>query len=99
MVMQEKTVATELEMVSWYLVELCLTEYSMVKFCPSQLAAAAVYTALNTLGKEATWGPALQRHSGYSESQLKYVCNAPLMPLFRLLFCQVLHCQSSLTSP
>jgi hypothetical protein len=76
MVMQEKTVATELEMVSWYLVELCLTEYSMVKFCPSQLAAAAVYTALNTLGKEATWGPALQRHSGYTESQLKYVCNA-----------------------
>ncbi|CAM6036102.1 unnamed protein product [Sphagnum compactum] len=68
---EEKTVATELEMVSWYLVELCLTEYSMVKFCPSQLAAAAVYTALNTLAKEATWGPALQRHSGYTESQLK----------------------------
>jgi hypothetical protein len=98
MVMQEKTVATELEMVSWYLVELCLTEYSMVKFCPSQLAAAAVYTALNTLAKETTWGPALQKHSGYTESQLKYVCNAPFMPFFRLIFCIVLHCQSSLTS-
>ncbi|CAM6044825.1 unnamed protein product [Sphagnum compactum] len=60
----------ELEMVSWYLVELCLTEYSMVKFCPSHLAAAAVYTAQNTLARKPCWGPALQEHSGYSEAQL-----------------------------
>jgi hypothetical protein len=67
---EEKAVATELEMVSWYLVELCLTEYSMVKFCPSHLAAAAVYTAQNTLARKPCWGPALQQHSGYSEAQL-----------------------------
>ncbi|CAK9191245.1 unnamed protein product [Sphagnum troendelagicum] len=60
----------ELEMVSWYLVELCLTEYSMVKFCPSHLAAAAVYTAQNTLARKPCWGPALQQHSGYTEAQL-----------------------------
>ncbi len=69
---QENAVATELEMVSWYLVELCLTEYSMVKFCPSHLAAAAVYTAQNTLARKPCCGPALQQHSGYSEAQLKY---------------------------
>ncbi|KAH8975113.1 hypothetical protein BDL97_01G139500 [Sphagnum fallax] len=67
---EEKAVATELEMVSWYLVELCLTEYSMVKFCPSHLAAAAVYTAQNTLARKPCWGPALQQHSGYTEAQL-----------------------------
>ncbi|CAK9255858.1 unnamed protein product [Sphagnum jensenii] len=60
----------ELEMVSWYLVELCLTEYSMVKFSPSHLAAAAVYTAQNTLARKPCWGPALQQHSGYTEAQL-----------------------------
>jgi hypothetical protein len=69
---EEKAVATELEMVSWYLVELCLTEYSMVKFSPSHLAAAAVYTAQNTLARKPCWGPALQQHSGYTEAQLMY---------------------------
>ncbi|KAH9565063.1 hypothetical protein CY35_04G058300 [Sphagnum magellanicum] len=69
---EEKAEVLQLEMLSWYLVELCLTEYSMVKFCPSQVAAAAVYMALNILVRETCcWGPALQLHSGYTESQLK----------------------------
>ncbi|KAH8964237.1 hypothetical protein BDL97_04G055500 [Sphagnum fallax] len=69
---EEKADALQLEMLSWYLVELCLTEYSMVKFCPSQVAAAAVYMALNILVRETCcWGPALQLHSGYTKSQLK----------------------------
>ncbi len=75
--MQEKADVLQLEMLSWYLVELCLTEYSMVKFCPSQVAAAAVYMALNILVRETCcWGPALQLHSGYTESQLKYVISS-----------------------
>ncbi|CAM6072331.1 unnamed protein product [Sphagnum tenellum] len=69
---EEKANVLQLEMLTWYLVELCLTEYSMVKFCPSQVAAAAVYMALNILVRETCcWGPALQLHSGYTESQLK----------------------------
>ena len=32
--------------VAWYLLELCLPEYSMLKYSPSLLAASAVYTAL-----------------------------------------------------
>ncbi len=75
--MQEKADVLQLEMLSWCLVELCLTEYSMVKFCPSQVAAAAVHMALNILVREACcWGPALQLHSGYTVSQLKYVISS-----------------------
>ncbi|KAG0559661.1 hypothetical protein KC19_10G121300 [Ceratodon purpureus] len=68
---QEKTVAAQLEMVSWFLVELCLTEYPMIKYAPSLLAAAAVYTAQITVSRDPRWGPALQKHSGYSEAQIK----------------------------
>lgn len=68
---QEKTVAAQLEMVAWFLVELCLTEYPMIKYAPSLLAAAAVYTAQVTLAREPRWGPALQRHSGYTEAHVK----------------------------
>lgn len=71
MFLQERTVATQVEMVAWYLVELCLTEYTMVKFAPSLLAAAAVFTAQTTLAREPCWGPALQRHSGYTEANIK----------------------------
>jgi len=90
--MQEKADALQLEMLSWYLVELCLTEYSMVKFCPSQVAAAAVYMALNILVRETCcWGPALQLHSGYTKSQLKYVisslCSHTYVVFLALLLC------------
>nr|PNR48423.1 hypothetical protein PHYPA_012899 [Physcomitrium patens] len=68
---QEKTASTQLEMVAWFLVELCLSEYPMIKYAPSLIAAAAVYTAQVTLARQPRWGPALQRHSGYSEAQIK----------------------------
>jgi cyclin B len=91
--MQEKADVLQLEMLSWYLVELCLTEYSMVKFCPSQVAAAAVYMALNILVRETCcWGPALQLHSGYTESQLKYVISSLALTLFRVLLFSCLFC-------
>jgi hypothetical protein len=67
---QEKTVSAQLEMVSWFLVELCLTEYPMIKYAPSLIAAAAVYTAQSTLARTPCWGPALQRHSGYTEAHI-----------------------------
>jgi hypothetical protein len=68
---QEKTIAAQLETVAWFLVELCLTEYPMIKYAPSLLAAAAVYTAQVTVAREPRWGPALQKHSGYTETQVK----------------------------
>ncbi|KAG0567129.1 hypothetical protein KC19_7G112700 [Ceratodon purpureus] len=68
---QEKTVSAQLEMVAWFLVELCLTEYPMLKYAPSLIAAAAVYTAQVTLARQPRWGPALQRHSGYTEAHIK----------------------------
>lgn len=69
-VSQEKTVPAQLEMVSWFLVELCLTEYPMIKYAPSLTAAAAIFAAQTTLGRTPCWGPALQRHSGYTEAQI-----------------------------
>lgn len=60
----------QLDQVSFFLVELCLVEYSMLKYAPSQLAAAAVYTAHRTLKRSPCWTPVLQRHSGYHEHQL-----------------------------
>ncbi|OAE31750.1 hypothetical protein AXG93_4874s1130 [Marchantia polymorpha subsp. ruderalis] len=65
----------QMELLAFFLVELCLTEYSMVKFPPSQLAAAAVYTAHHTLGRTPCWTPSLVRHSGYAEAQLKDCSN------------------------
>jgi cyclin B len=93
--MQEKADVLQLEMLSWYLVELCLTEYSMVKFCPSQVAAAAVYMALNILVRETCcWGPALQLHSGYTESQLKYAISSLSSHTFQsfIVFLAFLRC-------
>ncbi|GBG75230.1 hypothetical protein CBR_g19866 [Chara braunii] len=62
----------KLEHLAFFLVELALVEYSMVRFLPSQLAAAAVYTAMRILGLlSAGWTPTLRRHSGYTEEALK----------------------------
>ena len=63
----------QLEMLSFYYAELCLVSYEMVKFCPSLLAASAVYTAQNMLKSEErqyNWSKLLKHHSGYTESQL-----------------------------
>ncbi|GBG72116.1 hypothetical protein CBR_g11049 [Chara braunii] len=62
----------KLEHLAFFLVELALVEYRMVKFLPSHLAAAAVYTAMRTLGRlSAGWSATLRRHSGYAEEALK----------------------------
>ena len=71
----------QLEMLSFFYVELCLVSYEMVKFTPSMIAASAVYTAQNTLrkSKEDCWTQLLKHHSGYSESQLMYVLFLPFL--------------------
>ncbi|CAM6106064.1 unnamed protein product [Calypogeia fissa] len=59
------------ELLAFFFVELCLTEYVAVKYCPSLLAASAVYTAHQALQKSPCWTPTLTSHSGYAESQLR----------------------------
>jgi hypothetical protein len=48
---QEKTMMPQVKMVAWFLVELCLAEYPMIKYSPSLLAATAVYIAHITLAR------------------------------------------------
>eukprot|EP00250_Pteridium_aquilinum_P019460 c24441_g3_i1 orf=47-1519(-) len=62
---------SQLEKVAFFLAELCLTEYGMLRYCPSLLAAAAVYTAQQTLKRSPCWSTTLQRHSGYTEMHLR----------------------------
>nr|GMD51514.1 G2/mitotic-specific cyclin-2-like [Ipomoea batatas] len=60
----------KLELLSFFLIELCLVEYEMLKCSPSLLAAAAVYTAQYTLYGVSQWSKTCEWHTGYSEDQL-----------------------------
>ncbi|KAH7435038.1 hypothetical protein KP509_06G046300 [Ceratopteris richardii] len=62
----------QMSLLSFYFVELCLVDYTMIAYVPSLLAAAAVYLARNTLksGDDARWNATLRWHSGYKEAQL-----------------------------
>ncbi|CAN6478516.1 unnamed protein product [Victoria cruziana] len=61
----------KLEMVAFYLVELCLVEYRMLKFPPSLLASAAIYAGRRLLKLSPQWNKILNVHSTYSEEQLQ----------------------------
>ncbi|XP_010673802.2 G2/mitotic-specific cyclin S13-7 [Beta vulgaris subsp. vulgaris] len=62
----------ELENMAFYLAENGLMQYQIVKsFCPSLIAAAAVYAALYNMGRTPFWTETLQHYTGYSEEQLK----------------------------
>ncbi|KAK8601850.1 hypothetical protein V6N13_058473 [Hibiscus sabdariffa] len=61
----------KMEDLAYYLAELGLMQYSTAVFyCPSMLAAAAVYAARCTLGKNPLWSETLKHHTGYSENHL-----------------------------
>ncbi|PKA60820.1 Cyclin-B2-2 [Apostasia shenzhenica] len=60
----------KLELLSSYIIELCLIEYEMLKFRPSMLAAAAVYTAQCSLKGFKHWSRTSELCSRYSECQL-----------------------------
>ncbi|XP_010496655.1 PREDICTED: cyclin-B1-3-like [Camelina sativa] len=60
----------KLESMAHFLAELGLMHYDSLMFCPSMLAASAVYTARCTLNKTPAWTDTLKFHTGYSESQL-----------------------------
>ncbi|GLT50826.1 hypothetical protein SLA2020_242860 [Shorea laevis] len=60
----------KVELLSFFLIELALVEYEMLKFSPSLLAAAAIYTAQCTLYGFKEWSKTCEWHSNYSEDQL-----------------------------
>ncbi|XP_008789359.2 G2/mitotic-specific cyclin-2-like [Phoenix dactylifera] len=60
----------QLEFLSFFIIELGLVEYQMLKFRPSLLAAAAVFTAHCTLKGFKHWSRTSELHTSYSEDQL-----------------------------
>nr|XP_043634139.1 G2/mitotic-specific cyclin-2-like [Erigeron canadensis] len=60
----------ELELLSFYFIDMCLVEYEMLKFPPSLLAAAAVFTAECTLSRSRQWTKTSELHSTYTEHNL-----------------------------
>ncbi|XAR61546.1 hypothetical protein NMG60_11016000 [Bertholletia excelsa] len=60
----------KLELLSFFIIELCLVEFEMLKFPPSLLAAAAVFTAQCTLSGYRKWSKTSESYTGYSENQL-----------------------------
>lgn len=60
----------ELELMSFFMAELCLVEYETLKFPPSMLAAAAIFTAQSTLVGSRQWSKTTEWYSKYSEEQL-----------------------------
>ncbi|KAI4330407.1 hypothetical protein MLD38_028697 [Melastoma candidum] len=61
---------TKLEQLSFFLLELCLVEYEMLRFQPSLLAAASVYTAQCSLYGFRQWSKTCEWHANYSEHDL-----------------------------
>ncbi|KAF7099001.1 hypothetical protein CFC21_100691 [Triticum aestivum] len=60
----------KLELLSFFLIELSLVDYKMLKFQPSMLAAAAIFTAQCTLNGCMSWNKCCELHTKYSEEQL-----------------------------
>ncbi|KAM0055181.1 putative cyclin domain-containing protein [Helianthus debilis subsp. tardiflorus] len=61
---------SKLDQMSFFLMELCLVEYETVKFAPSFLAAASVYTAQCSLYGLKQWSRTCEWYTSYSEDQL-----------------------------
>ncbi|XP_009110222.1 cyclin-B2-3 [Brassica rapa] len=60
----------KLEVLSFFIIELCLVEYEMLEYTPSKLAASAIYTARCTLNGFEEWSKTCEFHTGYKEEEL-----------------------------
>lgn len=61
----------EMKHLVFFFAELALIQYSIIiEYCPSMIAAAAVYAAQCTLGKSPLWSETLKHHTGFTELQL-----------------------------
>ncbi|KAL0435263.1 UNVERIFIED_CONTAM: G2/mitotic-specific cyclin S13-6 [Sesamum radiatum] len=64
----------EMENMTFFIAELGLMNYSaIIPYCPSMLAASAVYAARCTLNRTPLWTETLKHHTSYSEDQLMCV--------------------------
>ncbi|KGN44298.1 putative cyclin-B3-1 [Cucumis sativus] len=62
---------TQLEHLSFYLIELALVEYEALSFRPSLLCASALYVARCTLRISPSWTTLLNKHTRYETSQIR----------------------------
>ncbi|KAG8388885.1 hypothetical protein BUALT_Bualt02G0171700 [Buddleja alternifolia] len=62
----------EMENMTFFFAELGITNYStIIRYCPSMIAASSVYAARCTLNRTTPlWTETLKHHTGYSEDQL-----------------------------
>ncbi|KAM3377635.1 hypothetical protein P3S68_010048 [Capsicum galapagoense] len=58
----------KVELVSFFLIELCLVEYEMLRFLSSMLTVAAIFTAQCTLGVSRGWNATCEKHSSYNKN-------------------------------
>ncbi|KAL7085669.1 hypothetical protein ACP275_14G292800 [Erythranthe tilingii] len=59
-----------LELLSFFIIELSLVQYEMLRFPPSLLASAAIFTAQCTLSGYKQWSKTCERYTNYSKDQL-----------------------------
>lgn len=60
----------QMENMVHFLAELGIMNYATIIYCPSMLAASAVYAARCTLNKSPVWNDTLKLHTGFSEAQV-----------------------------
>ncbi|KAI4300917.1 hypothetical protein L6164_034243 [Bauhinia variegata] len=60
----------ELENMVHFLSELGMMQYATIMYCPSMIAASAVFAARCTLNKSPAWNDTLKLHTGFSEERL-----------------------------
>ncbi|KAG8367803.1 hypothetical protein BUALT_Bualt16G0110700 [Buddleja alternifolia] len=61
---------SDVENTVYFLAELGMMNYATLMYCPSMIAASAVYAARCTLNKAPHWNETLKMHTGFYESQL-----------------------------
>lgn len=54
----------------FFLAELGMMNYETIIYCPSMIAASAVYAARCALNKTPVWNETLKTHTGFSELQI-----------------------------
>ncbi|KAL3841146.1 hypothetical protein ACJIZ3_025737 [Penstemon smallii] len=74
---------SDVENMVYFLAELGMMNYATIIYCPSMLAAAAVYAARCTLNKTPIWNETLKLHTGFSEVQLLDCAKQKLKGIYR----------------
>jgi cyclin B len=66
--------------ISCFILDSTLLDYCLLRYLPSQLAAAAVFIARRTVGRN-SWSPTLLRYANYCEEEVAPVARAVLAAL------------------